>query len=180
MKLIKYFNLYYEHGGDNFFLKRVVVGSFPEMVNTWLYYLKSDFKEGNNTKFFEFLNQRFPLPKYYRFDALGEGKRSWCIEYFKLIKREWKELMENPPSFYLPENELYDDEQILLERRRLTFFNVLSNSELPSIFDYLFNIWIEEIDAIHYHYYKQFTYLENYKKVNFLQYLIMKLRGQII
>lgn len=172
MKKIKCFNLYYEHGGDNFFLEKIVTGSFMEMVNTWLYYLQTDFKEGNNIKFFNYLNCRFYLPKYYRFDSLGSAERSSSVGSFLSLINMWKHLMRNTPTFY--------SESHIINSRKSNFFYGLNNNELPSIFDYLFNIWIEEIDNIRYFQYKQYTYLDEYEKINFLQYLIMKLKGQII
>jgi len=169
MKMIKCFNLYYEHGGDNFFLERVAIGSFLEMVNTWLYYLQTDFKEGNNIKFFHYLNNRYNLPKYYRFDNVCFSSDFYqnCLSYEHMIWL-WKRVMKD-----------YQCDFISLLAKN-SFFNGLSENRLPSIFDYLFNIWIQEIDDIPYHYYKQYTYLEKYEKINCLQYLIMKLRGQII
>lgn len=173
MDLIKAFNLNYEHGGNTHFKEKIVTGSFRQMFNTWLYYLNSDFKEGNNIKFFEYLNNRFPLPKYYRFDGLGKGDYRFDLRKFYYISpfREWKQMFFEPYEGYF-ENPHFN--------RVWCFYDALNRAVFPSIFDYLFNIWIEEIDNISYRYYNYYVYLEKYKKVNFLQYLIMKLRGQIV
>lgn len=169
MKLISLFRLNHEYGGKIYEGQTVVHGSFRQMFNTWYYYLQSDFKEGNNTQFFEYLNKRFPLPKYYRFDGVCFSSDFYqnCLSYSHMIWL-WKRVMKD-----------YQCDFISLLAKN-SFFNGLSENRLPSIFDYLFNIWIEKIDDIPYHYYQNYTYLNVYKKINCLQFLLMKLRGQII
>lgn len=169
MDLIKVFNLNYEHGGENFFLEKIVTGSFRQMVNTWLYYINSDFKEGKNITFFEYLNNWGFIPNYYKFDAICFNSNFYqnCYSFEHMVWL-WKQAMKNYQNDWM------------LPLAKKCFFDGLSENRLPSIFDYLFNIWIQRIDEIHYHYYKQYTYLESYKKVNCIQYLIMKLRGQIV
>ncbi len=173
MNLIKLFRLTKEYGGKIYQGETIVVGTFKEMINTWLDYLSIPFKEGNNVKFFDYLNRRQNLKTLYRFDGLGRGEHHYFIRhnYFVNPFLSWKYL------FFPPYDDYLNDEHF---NRIWIFYDSLNCACFPSIFDYLFNIQITEIDEIHYLYYELYTYNENNKVVNFVEYLIMRLRGQIV
>jgi hypothetical protein len=156
-------------------IQRKCHGNFIDMFKTWVKYLSIDFQESHRNMFFLALNTYISIPKYYVFFEVGSLERAYCLSTFKSILMNWKYLMSDNESYY-------SDEKII-RSRQMYFFSTLSR-EFPSIFDYLFNIWIEEIDGIIYHYTGEYQFSEEdegeCKKINIIQYLIMKLRGQIV
>jgi hypothetical protein len=106
------------------------------------------------------------MKKIYRVDGFGSAE---TIPLTSLI-RIWLNLVSQPD----PEG-----------RRKANFFVMMNYAKIPHIFDFLLNIWIEELDFIPLALSEALgqtfpsIYSENYKRVNCIQFFFLVLKKQI-
>jgi hypothetical protein len=144
-------------------------GSPLNIFNVWKEYLSFPYCKAYKVIFFHLLNCCEPDKRFYRVDGIGDNADGVVDILFPFdVFNAWK---IHTGTNYHPDQ----------------FWNILNYKQFPTLFDGLFNIWLEELDEkylllseIDPDNENYSPYTENYTKVDCLTLFFMALRGQIV